>query len=242
MKQYLEVKDAHVHHIGRLAVGQEGHMVEDAAHRPVRGRRFGLGGQGRSIWVDGPVQVSHQTISNQGYYTVITPVIPGTSQSQPLCCQAFPEGDASVAAAGQDPGVRRSLGVRAHAHVSVQAKAQQEAAQQGGVILTVALRTDSVSCCSGSDLLLSDQGLICSSLTRTSRQTATRSRDLSTSVLLLKEVNMAPTDVRTFVCLLWFSHNDKQKGWCCSCKSFNALRHFQVRQTIKFCRQEAEIK
>lgn len=71
MKQYLEVKDAHVHDIGRLAVGQEGHMVEDAAHRPVRGRRFGLGGQGRSIWVYGPVQVSHQTISNQGYYTVL---------------------------------------------------------------------------------------------------------------------------------------------------------------------------
>lgn len=98
--------------------------------------------------------------------------------------------------------MRRSLGVRAHAHVRVQAKAQQEAAQQGGVILAVALQTDLVSCCLGSDLLLSDQGLICSPLTRTSRQTAARPRDLSTSVLLLKEVNVAPTDVRAFVCLV----------------------------------------
>lgn len=37
--------------------------------------------------------------------------------------------------------MRRPLGVSAHAHVSVQAEAQQEAAQQGGVILAVALQT-----------------------------------------------------------------------------------------------------
>lgn len=44
-------------------------MVEDTAHCPVRGRGFGLGGQGRSIWVYCSVQVSDQTGSNQCYYT-----------------------------------------------------------------------------------------------------------------------------------------------------------------------------
>lgn len=66
-------------------------------------------------------------------------------RNQPLCCQTLPEGDGSITAAGQDPGVRRPLGVSAHAHVSVQAEAQQEAAQQGGVILAVALQTVRVS-------------------------------------------------------------------------------------------------
>lgn len=62
----------------------------------------------------------------------------------PVCRQTLPEGDAPVSTAGQDPGVRRSLGLGAHAHVRVQAEAQQEAAQQGGVVLTVPLgRTDS---------------------------------------------------------------------------------------------------
>lgn len=41
--------------------------------------------------------------------------------------------------------MRRPLGVRAHAHVRVQAEAQQEAAQQGGVILAVALQTQAES-------------------------------------------------------------------------------------------------
>lgn len=61
--------------------------------------------------------------------------------NQPLSCQTLPEGDGSITAAGQDPGVRRPLGVSAHADVSVQAEAQQEAAQQGGVVLAVALQT-----------------------------------------------------------------------------------------------------
>lgn len=141
---HLEVKDAHVHSIRRLTVGQEGPVVEDAAHRPVRGGRFGLGGQGRSFWVNGSVQVSAQTTSvvtasfscslraNQSW---------NMSHNPPLCRQTFPEGDGSVTAAGQDPGVRHPLGVGAHAHVGVQAEAQQEAAQQGGVILAVALQT-----------------------------------------------------------------------------------------------------
>ena len=59
-------------------------------------------------------------------------------------CQTLPEGDAPISTAGQHPGVRRSLGFGAHTHVRIQAKAQQEAAQQGGVVLTVPLwRTDS---------------------------------------------------------------------------------------------------
>lgn len=60
-----------------------------------------------------------------------------------MSCQTLPEGDAPISAAGQDPGVRHSLDFGAHAHVRIQAKAQQEAAQQGGVVLTVPLgRTD----------------------------------------------------------------------------------------------------
>lgn len=62
-----------------------------------------------------------------------------------MSCQTLPEGDAPISATGQDPGVWHSLGFGAHTHVRIQAKAQQEAAQQGGVILTVPLgRTDRV--------------------------------------------------------------------------------------------------
>lgn len=57
-----------------------------------------------------------------------------------MCRQTLPEGDATISTAGQDPGVWRSLGFGAHTHVRIQAKAQQEAAQQGGVVLTVPLR------------------------------------------------------------------------------------------------------
>lgn len=59
----------------------------------------------------------------------------------PVCRQTLPEGDAPVGAAGQHPGVRRPLGFGAHAHVRIQAEAQQEAAQQGGVVLAVPLET-----------------------------------------------------------------------------------------------------
>lgn len=60
-----------------------------------------------------------------------------------MSCQTLPEGDAPISTAGQDPGVWHSLGFGAHTHVRIQAKAQQEAAQQGGVVLTVSLgRTD----------------------------------------------------------------------------------------------------
>lgn len=78
--QYLEVKDAHVHSIGRLAVGQEAHVVEDAAHCPVRGRGFGLGGQEWSIWVYCSVQVSDQSDRNRRYYayTFMTKTKPET--------------------------------------------------------------------------------------------------------------------------------------------------------------------
>lgn len=72
--------------------------------------------------------------------------------NQPLSCQTLPEGDGSITAAGQDPGVRRPLGVGAHADVSVQAEAQQEAAQQGGVVLAVALQTQAESASEAPDL------------------------------------------------------------------------------------------
>lgn len=58
---YLQVKDTKLHGVGRLAVGQEGQVVEDAAHGAVGGRRFGLGGQRRGVRVYGPVQVSEHT-------------------------------------------------------------------------------------------------------------------------------------------------------------------------------------
>lgn len=68
-----------------------------------------------------------------------------TFKSGPVCGQTFPEGDAPVSPAGQDPGVRHPLGFGAHAHIRIQTKAQQEAAQQGGVVLAVPLQTISVS-------------------------------------------------------------------------------------------------
>lgn len=58
---------------------------------------------------------------------------------RPVSCQTLPEGDAPISAAGQDPCVRRSFGFGAHTHIRIQAEAQQEAAQQGGVVLTVPL-------------------------------------------------------------------------------------------------------
>lgn len=57
---YLEVKDTKLHSIGGLAVGPEGVVVKDTAHGAVGGGGFGLGGQGRGVWVDGPVYVSDQ--------------------------------------------------------------------------------------------------------------------------------------------------------------------------------------
>lgn len=58
---------------------------------------------------------------------------------EPVCCQTLPKGDGPVSSAGQDPAMCRSLGFGAHTHVRVQTKTQQEAAQQGGVVLTVPL-------------------------------------------------------------------------------------------------------
>lgn len=56
-----------------------------------------------------------------------------------MCGQAFPESDAPVSTTGQDPGMWHSFGFGAHTHVCIHAKTQLEAAQQGGVILTVPL-------------------------------------------------------------------------------------------------------
>lgn len=56
-----------------------------------------------------------------------------------MCCQALPEGNAAICTAGQYPGMWHSLCFCAHTHIRIQAEAQQDAAQQGGVVLTVAL-------------------------------------------------------------------------------------------------------
>lgn len=58
--------------------------------------------------------------------------------------QALPEGDAPIGPAGQDPGVWSSLSFGAHTHIGIQAEAQQEAAQQGGVVLTVPLTFEEI--------------------------------------------------------------------------------------------------
>lgn len=72
---YLEVKDTELHSIGGLAVGQEGVLVEDTAHSPVGGGRFGLGGQGRGIWVYGLVQVSDHTYETSKIISVIADIL-----------------------------------------------------------------------------------------------------------------------------------------------------------------------
>lgn len=58
---------------------------------------------------------------------------------KPVRRQALPEGNAPICAAGQDPGVWHSFGFCAHTHIRLQAEAQQQAAQQGGVVLAVPL-------------------------------------------------------------------------------------------------------
>lgn len=55
---HLKVKDTTFHSIRRLTVGQEGLVVKNAAHSPVRGRWIGLGGQRRRIWIYGLMKVS----------------------------------------------------------------------------------------------------------------------------------------------------------------------------------------
>lgn len=67
---YMEVKDAGLHSIRWLTVGQEGVMVEDTAYCPVGGGWFGLGCQGWGIWIYGLVQVSDQ--GKQGKISAIT--------------------------------------------------------------------------------------------------------------------------------------------------------------------------
>ena len=57
----------------------------------------------------------------------------------PVCGEALPEGDASISSVGQHPGVGASLGPGAHTHVRIQTEAKQQAAQQGGMVLTVPL-------------------------------------------------------------------------------------------------------
>lgn len=54
--------------------------------------------------------------------------------------------------------------------------------------------------------------------------TLMRSQDLSTSALLLKEVNMAPSDVRTCVCLGFLTLTSKQAG---AASVYSIIQHFQ---------------
>lgn len=57
---YLQVKDAELHSIRRLAVGQEVVVIEDAADSLVWWGGFGLRGQGRGFRVYSVVQVPEQ--------------------------------------------------------------------------------------------------------------------------------------------------------------------------------------
>lgn len=57
---YLQVKDAELHSIRRLAVGQEVVVIEDAANSLVWWGGFGLGGQARGFRVYSVVQVPEQ--------------------------------------------------------------------------------------------------------------------------------------------------------------------------------------
>lgn len=57
----------------------------------------------------------------------------------PVCRQTLPKGDSPVGSAGEHPAVRRPLGLGAHTHIGIETETQQEAAQQGGVVLAVSL-------------------------------------------------------------------------------------------------------
>lgn len=72
---YMEVKDTELHSIGGLAVGQEGVLVEDTAHSPVWGGRFGLGGQGRGVWVYCLVQVPDHTNKTSKIISVMADIL-----------------------------------------------------------------------------------------------------------------------------------------------------------------------
>ena len=55
----------------------------------------------------------------------------------PMSTETLPEGDKAVSADGHHPGVHGTLHLGAKTHVGVQAEAQQQAAQQCGMVLTV---------------------------------------------------------------------------------------------------------
>lgn len=59
-----------------------------------------------------------------------------------MCRQTLPESDAPVGTSGQDPGVWTAVDLSAHTHICIQPEAQQEAAEQSSVVLTVSLRKD----------------------------------------------------------------------------------------------------
>ena len=54
-----------------------------------------------------------------------------------MSTETLPEGDKAVGADGHHPGMHGALNLRAKTHVGIQAKAQQQAAQQCGMVLTV---------------------------------------------------------------------------------------------------------
>ena len=63
-----------------------------------------------------------------------TPELPVSS---PLSCEALPEGGGAIMSECEHPGVGKTLGLGADADVGVQSKAQQQAAQQDCVVLTL---------------------------------------------------------------------------------------------------------
>ena len=75
----------------------------------------------------------------------VGPLYLNQASVSPVCGQALPEGDGAVSAPGHHPGVCQALGLSANTHVGIQAEPQQQTAQQGGMVLTVALETHNQS-------------------------------------------------------------------------------------------------
>lgn len=100
-----------------LAVSEECLVVEDTADSPVGMTGLALLVHGRVRGVDGGVRVA-------------------------VACQALPEGGVTVCGQRHDPRVTRAFVLGAHADVGVQPEAQEEGAEEDGMVLTVTLRRE----------------------------------------------------------------------------------------------------
>lgn len=59
----------------------------------------------------------------------------------PVCCLTLPESDSAISTTGHHPGVGEVFHFGAYTDISIQAKAQQQATQQCGMVLTITLVT-----------------------------------------------------------------------------------------------------